>query len=106
MNSVEPPISVLRCPLGTQSLNLAERGQKELLILCNLNLHYGRLSLKLWKDILFAAEGQLDHQPMLHSQKGLPISTNSYDSDLRPMSRHEAYFGWRPDASAWIARPG
>ena len=47
VNSVEPPISVFRCPPGTYSLNLAERGHKKLLLLCNLNLHYGRISLKL-----------------------------------------------------------
>ena len=46
VNSVEPPISVFRCPSGTQSLNLAERGQKKPVKLCNLNLHYGRLNLK------------------------------------------------------------
>ena len=31
--SVEPPISVFRCPPGTQSPNLAERGQKKLRML-------------------------------------------------------------------------
>ena len=54
----------------------------------------------------FAAEGQLDLHPVPHSKKGMPMSTDSSDPDLRSMSRHEAYFGWRPDASAWIARPG
>ena len=80
VNSVEPPISVFRCPPGTQSPNLAERGQKKLFMLCNLNLHYGRLSLKLWEDMLFAAEGQLDHRPM----------PRSHDPNLRCISRHEA----------------
>ena len=46
VNSVEPPISVFRCPLGAQGLNLAERGQKKVLMLCNLNLYCGRLSPK------------------------------------------------------------
>ena len=32
VNSVEPPIFVIRCPPGAQSLNLAERGQKKLLV--------------------------------------------------------------------------
>ena len=43
---------------------------------------------------------------MPHSKKGLPVSTNSNDPDLRSISRHEAYVGWRPDVTAWIARPG
>ena len=96
VNSAEPPISVFRCPPGTQSPNFVERGQKKLLMLCNLNLNYGRLSLKGWEDMLFEAEGQLDHHPVSLSR----------DSSLRFVSRHEAYFGRRPDASAWIARPG
>ena len=83
VNSVKPPISDFRCPPGTQSLNLAERGQKKLLMLCNLNLHYGRLSLKGWEGMLLAAEGQLD----LHSMP------RSRDPKLRSASRHEAYFG-------------
>ena len=41
---------------------------------------------------------------MPHSKKGLPVSTNSNDPDLRSISRHEAYVGWRPDVTAWIAR--
>ena len=41
MNTVEPPISVFRCPPGTQSLNLAERGVKKALMLLNLNIHFG-----------------------------------------------------------------
>ena len=48
VNSVEPPISVIRFPPGTQSLHLAERGQKKLLMPCDSNLHYGRLSPKSW----------------------------------------------------------
>ena len=75
-------------------------------LLCNLNLHYGWLSLKLWEGMLFAAEGQFDLYPMPHSKKGLPTSTNPNDPDLRSISRHEAYFGWRPGASALVARPG
>ena len=94
-NSAEPPISCFRCPPGTRSLNLAERGQKKPLMACNLNLHCGRLSLKGWEDMLFAAEGQLDHHPM----------PRSCDPKLRFVSRHGAYFGRRPASSAWIARP-
>ena len=45
-NSIEPPITAIRCPPGTQSRNLAERGQKKLLMACSPNLHYGRLGLK------------------------------------------------------------
>ena len=56
-NSVEPPITLIRCPPGTRSPNLAERGQKKIPMLCNLNLHYGQLSLKWWEDMLLAAEG-------------------------------------------------
>ena len=44
-NSAEPPINFLRCPPGVQSLNMAERGQKRLLLLANLSLHFGRLSM-------------------------------------------------------------
>ena len=64
---LEPPITVIRCPPGTQSLNLAERGQKRLLMLCSPDLHYGRLSLKGCEVMLFVAEGQLDNHPMTHS---------------------------------------
>ena len=96
VNSVEPPISFFRSPPGTQSFNLAERGQKKLLMLRNLNLHYGRLSLMGWEDMLFAANGQLDHHPM----------PRALAPAQRTVSRHEAYFDRRPDASSWIARPG
>ena len=58
---------MIRCPSGTQRSNLAERGQKKLLMLCNLNLHYGRLSSKEWEEMLLAAEGQLDHHPIPQS---------------------------------------
>ena len=64
VNSVEQPISLFRCLPGTRSLNLAERGQKKLQMLCNANLHYGQLSPKGWEGMLFAAEGQLDHHPI------------------------------------------
>ena len=67
-NSAEPPITVIRCPPGTQSLNLVERSQKKLLMLFNPNLHYGRPSPKEWEDMPFAAEGQLDHHPMPQSR--------------------------------------
>ena len=93
---VEPPISVFRCPPETQSENLAERGQKNLLMLCNPNLHYGRLSLKGWEAMLFAAKGQLDHLTM----------PRALAPAQRAVSRFEAYFGRSPGASSWIARFG
>ena len=95
VNSAEPSISIFRCPSETQSPNLAERGQINHLMLCNLNLHYGRLSPNAWWGMLFAAVDQLDHRPM-------PLSP---DPKLCSVSHHEAYFGRRPDASAWVARP-
>ena len=67
-NLVEPPITTIRSPPGTQSLNIAERGKKKLLMLCNHNLHYGRLSPSVFEGILFAAEGQLDHHPIPQSR--------------------------------------
>ena len=90
VNSVEPPITVIDCLPGTQSLNLAERGRKKLLVLCNPNLHYGRLNLKGRKKMLFAAEGQLDHHPMPQSS----------DFTQHVVSRIEAHSGRRPYASA------
>ena len=63
---------------------------------CNLNLNNGLLSPKGWEDIFFPAKGQLDHHPLPRSR----------DPNLRSASRHEAYFGRRPGASAWVARPG
>ena len=96
MNSAEPPNTVVGCPLSTESLNLAERGQKRPLILCNLNTHNGRLSMKGWDEMLFAAEGQLDRHPI-----------PQYGSHAqRVVSRIEEYSRHRPGASAWIARPG
>ena len=74
----------------------SERSQKQLLKFCDLNLLYGRLSLKGWESILFAAEGKLDHHPIPRSR----------DPAQRAVSRLEAYFGSRHDAPAWIARPG
>ena len=44
----------------------------------------------------FAAEGQLDHHPL----------PRALAPALGAVSRHEAYFGRRPDAPSWIARPG
>ena len=96
VNSVEPSIAVIRCPPLTQCLNLAERGQKKPLVLCNPNRHYGRFSLKGWGGMLFAAESQLDHHPMPYS----------WDPKQCAVSRIEAYSGNRPGASAWIANPG
>ena len=61
-NSVEPPIRITQCPPGTQSMDLAERGQKRLVVLANPNLHSGRLGLVAWEDMFFAAQGQLDLQ--------------------------------------------
>ena len=55
VNSIEPPIRVIRCPLGTQSMNLAERGQKRLLVLANPNFHYGRLSPVAWEKMFLVA---------------------------------------------------
>ena len=78
VSSIGPPILAFRCPPGTQSLNLAECGQKKLLMLCNLILHYGRLSLKLWEDMFFAAEGQLDDYSV----------PRSLDPNPRSVSRH------------------
>ena len=86
VNSVEPPTTGVRCKPGTQSLDLAERDQKEPLVLCNFSLHYGRLSLKGWEEMLFAAEGQLDHHPM--PQPRVPTQ--------RAVSHIGAYSGHRP----------
>ena len=61
-------------------------------MLNNFNLHYPRLSLKEWGSMLLAAEGQLGHHPIPRSR----------DPQLRSVSRHEAHFGIRPGASAWI----
>ena len=56
-NSVEPPIRNTRYPPGTQSTDLAERGQKRLLVLADLNLHYGLLSPVAWEGKFFVAQG-------------------------------------------------
>ena len=45
VNSVEPPIRITRCQPGSQSTNVAGRGRKRLLMLANLILHDGRLSI-------------------------------------------------------------
>lgn len=66
-NSAEPPINFVRCPPGTQSLNMAERGQKRLLLFANLSLHFGRLSMEGRKGMFLAAEAQLDFHPMPRS---------------------------------------
>ena len=94
-NKVEPPVRITRCPSGTQSMNLAERGQERLLMLANLNLHHGRLSLLAWEDMFFAAEGQLDYHPMAGAE----------DAQFRSECRLSDYSGRRPDAPVWIARP-
>ena len=75
---------------------MAEVGQKRLLVLANLNLHYGRLGLLAWDDMSLAAEGQLDY----HSMAG------AEDAQLRSECRPANFFGRRPDAPVWIARPG
>ena len=63
-------------------------------MLCNLNLHYGRLSLKGWEGMLFATEGKLDHHLMPQSS----------DPTERAVSRIGAHSGHRPGASAWVAQ--
>ena len=68
VNSVEPPIRVVRCPPGTRSMNMAERGEKRLLERANLNLHHGRLSLLAWEDMLLAAGGAARIPP--HAEGG------------------------------------
>ena len=69
-NSVEPPISVIRRPSGTQGL-------------ADLNLHFGRLDMKRWQEKFLAAEAQPDLHP-------IPAAANSA---LRDVRRHEGYFG-------------
>ena len=96
VRGIDPPFRIVRCPPGTQSMNMAERGQKRLLMLANLNLHHGRLSLLAWDDMFLAAEGQLDHHPMAKAE----------DPRLRAECRYTNFFGTRPDASKWIAQPG
>ena len=64
VRGIDPPFRIIRCPPGTQSMNMAERGQKRLLVLANLNLHHGRLSLLAWDGMFLAAEEQLDYHPM------------------------------------------
>ena len=51
---------------GAQSHHMAERGQKRLLLLVNLNLHFGRLGKAGWQGLCVfpAAEAQLDFHPM------------------------------------------
>ena len=46
--------------------------------------------------MLLAAEGQLDYSPMARSRA----------PTQRAVSRLGAYFGRRPNATAWIACPG
>mmetsp|Transcript_21593 Transcript_21593/g.48809 ORF Transcript_21593/g.48809 Transcript_21593/m.48809 type:complete len:237 (+) Transcript_21593:479-1189(+) len=87
VNSVEPPIRVIRCPPGTQSMYLAERGQKRLLVLANPSLHYGRLSLVAWEDMFSAAQSQLDFHPMPEAEV----------SELRTKCHLINYSGRRPD---------
>ena len=75
-------------------MDLTERGQKLLLVLASLILHYGRLSLVTWEKVLFAAQGQLDFHPMPSAKAPGP----------RTEFRLTNYSGRRPGASAWIAR--
>ena len=95
-NKVDPPIRIIRCPPGVRSMNLAERGQRRLLVLTNLNLNHGRLSPLASEEMFFAAEGQLDYHPMAGAE----------DAQLRSECRLSNYSGRRPNASVWIARPG
>ena len=68
VNSVESPISITRCPPGTQSPNLTtERGQKRFPMPNNLRLHCGQLGMECRGDMPFSAKGQLDHHPMPQS---------------------------------------
>ena len=96
INKIEPPVRITLFPPGTQSMNLAERGQKRLLMHSNLNLHHERLSLLVWENMFFAAEGQLDYHP----------TAGAEDAQLRSECRLSNYSGRRPDAPVWIARPG
>ena len=96
VRGIHPPFRIIRCPPVTQSMNMAERGQKRLLMLANLNLHHGRLSLLAWDGMFLAAEGQLDHHPMAKAE----------DARLRTGCRFTNFFGRRPGASEWIAQPG
>ena len=96
VRGIDPPFRIIRFPPGTQSINMAERGQKRLLVLANLNLHHGRLSLLAWDEMFLATEGQLDYRPMAGAE----------DAQLRSECRYANFYGRRPDAPAWIARPG
>ena len=49
-------------------MDLAERGQKRLLVLASPDLHYGRLSPVAWENLFFAAQGQLDFHPVLSAE--------------------------------------
>ena len=55
VRGIHPQFCITRCPPGTQSMNMAERGQKRLLMLAILNLHHGRLSPLAWGDMSLAA---------------------------------------------------
>ena len=46
--------------------------------------------------MFLAAEGQLDYDPMAGAE----------DAQLRSECRYANFFGKRPDAPVWIARPG
>ena len=67
VRKIDPPFSIIRCPPGIQSTNMAEHGQKLLLVLANLNLHHGRLGLLAWEDMFLAAE---EHRLPPHGRGG------------------------------------
>ena len=76
-------------------MNLAERFQKRLLVLANLDLHHGRFSPLAWEDTFFAAEGQLVYHPIARAE----------DAQLHSGCRLPNYSGRRPYAPVWIPRP-
>ena len=76
-------------------MNPAERGQKRLLVLANLNLHYGHLGLVAWEEMFFTAQGQLDFHSMPNAEALM----------LRTECRLTNYSGSRLDAPVWVARP-
>ena len=69
---------------------MAERGQKRLLMLANLNLHHGRLSPLAWEDMFLAVEGQLDFHPIPKAKA----------AESRAECRLANFSGRQPDASA------
>ena len=95
-NYVEPLMNSVRCTPKTQSLSMAEREQKRLLLLANRSLNFGRLRMTGWQDMFFAAEAQLDYHPM--PRFAIPTQ--------RVICSYEGHYGHQPDASIFIARSG